>query len=609
MLKNLFTTLFTLLLLGGMVIAQEQAIKEKAPIFADEELDFKKNTSPSPSLDDTAHTGTWVAVDTMHNTFGPSSFNINPLAYDPTSNIVALVHRGNGNTYAAGSGELWWNYSTDLGETWVRSEGSVQSTFTSTILGRYPSMCIYNPDGSTNLSEVYGAFSWPELNPTPDFEYLGFGVTLGFLESGYAEIVDDDKNYSTSVPIWTDNEWIYWTSDNKDDGSIRLFRTQDYTTVIKSDPREWSDVTFGEAAMSLGGDNAPGVISHAVLARFDTSVGLGGWEPGVSKSTDNGETWSDYNIIDWKLVPETADFWEIWDWKKGDEFVSYSADCTLDKDGYAHFILPLTELKDSTDEAGYNALFEFVETDAGWDAKMIADSLDDKSLYEGPDNGGNPSDPGIGQCGNQSLFARSEAGDFFVTTYIHHAVGDTNTGSYCDIFMTWRGLDDEEWATPVNLTQTTDLNETGAHLAPILHYDDVEGSYTAFLMYWYQAGVTGPINASKETVCYVMPVKINTVGISGENEIDADYNFELSQNYPNPFNPTTSIKFTLGKRANVSLKVYDILGREVANLVDGVMSTGSHSVDFNASNLSTGVYVYELRAGSFSSAKKMMLMK
>ena len=85
--------------------------------------------------------------------------------------------------------------------------------------------------------------------------------------------------------------------------------------------------------------------------------------------------------------------------------------------------------------------------------------------------------------------------------------------------------------------------------------------------------------------------------------------FNLEQNYPNPFNPSTVICFQLSERTKVSLKVYDMLGREVSSLVNQVMEAGEHKVNFNANNLTTGVYFYTLRCDNFISLKKMMLMK
>ncbi len=83
----------------------------------------------------------------------------------------------------------------------------------------------------------------------------------------------------------------------------------------------------------------------------------------------------------------------------------------------------------------------------------------------------------------------------------------------------------------------------------------------------------------------------------------------LSQNYPNPFNPSTTIEFSTPERSHVSLKVYDVLGNEVATLVDGWMESTNHKVTFNAGKLASGIYYYTLAAGNFTSTEKLILLK
>lgn len=85
--------------------------------------------------------------------------------------------------------------------------------------------------------------------------------------------------------------------------------------------------------------------------------------------------------------------------------------------------------------------------------------------------------------------------------------------------------------------------------------------------------------------------------------------YSLNQNYPNPFNPTTTIKYSLAAKTNVNLTVYNVLGSKVAILANGIQNAGEHEVQFNAAKLSSGIYLYELKAGNFTQIRKMILLK
>lgn len=86
-------------------------------------------------------------------------------------------------------------------------------------------------------------------------------------------------------------------------------------------------------------------------------------------------------------------------------------------------------------------------------------------------------------------------------------------------------------------------------------------------------------------------------------------NFELSQNYPNPFNPSTTIEYSIPKDAIVTLKIYDVLGKEVTTLENSYKSAGTYILNWNASNFSSGLYFYRINAGNFTETKKMFLVK
>jgi len=96
--------------------------------------------------------------------------------------------------------------------------------------------------------------------------------------------------------------------------------------------------------------------------------------------------------------------------------------------------------------------------------------------------------------------------------------------------------------------------------------------------------------------------------VSNEDE-QVPIQTRLEQNFPNPFNPSTSIAFSIGKAQTVRLSVFDLLGREVATLVNKTLTSGNYTVQFDASSLSSGMYIYRLQAGTQTITKKMMLIK
>jgi len=98
-------------------------------------------------------------------------------------------------------------------------------------------------------------------------------------------------------------------------------------------------------------------------------------------------------------------------------------------------------------------------------------------------------------------------------------------------------------------------------------------------------------------------------GNNNNNIISIPIEYSLSQNYPNPFNPITKIQFEIPKDGLVNLKVYDVLGREVKNLINEVKSAGRYTVLLEGSDLSSGVYFYRIESGDFVQVKRMILLK
>lgn len=102
---------------------------------------------------------------------------------------------------------------------------------------------------------------------------------------------------------------------------------------------------------------------------------------------------------------------------------------------------------------------------------------------------------------------------------------------------------------------------------------------------------------------------ISTPIFSQESNISTPTEYYLKQNYPNPFNPTTTIRFSIPSATFVQLKVYNILGNEIATIVNEQLPAGNYSVEYDEANLSSGIYFYTLTTNDFSETKKMTLVK
>lgn len=126
-----------------------------------------------------------------------------------------------------------------------------------------------------------------------------------------------------------------------------------------------------------------------------------------------------------------------------------------------------------------------------------------------------------------------------------------------------------------------------------------------------QTGTTGTRIGNTARTWYdgISYAKVNTTVVSVAEHQEIPGEFSLGQNYPNPFNPMTTITFSLPKAVHVNLKIYNLLGREVATLVDQQMLAGAHHVTWNAQDMPSGVYFYKLTVGDYSKLKKMIAIK
>ena len=170
---------------------------------------------------------------------------------------------------------------------------------------------------------------------------------------------------------------------------------------------------------------------------------------------------------------------------------------------------------------------------------------------------------------------------------------------------------DPSFATKVIIdTSTAYLFDVRDETIPLYSYEmdakikDGETFYVRFYP-WYSKGGS----SSKYFELQLVELTGTTSIATAVEDEQVPTEFALQQNYPNPFNPTTSIQFDIPKEGNYSLKVYNLLGQEVATLVNGQMNIGTHNVNFDASNLTSGMYIYRLTGNNVNLTRKMLLMK
>jgi len=185
----------------------------------------------------------------------------------------------------------------------------------------------------------------------------------------------------------------------------------------------------------------------------------------------------------------------------------------------------------------------------------------------------------------------------------------TDTSAYYAVWFSYSGDFGNTWSTPERVTPATPLRDW--RFVSVSQVNNTSGNSTLVQMLVQSDSLAGThVNGSP--IGQGEAVGIKTEVIVGINNISSTVpgDYSLAQNFPNPFNPTTSIRFDIKNTSNITLKVYNANGQEVATLVNNeVVTPGTKEVSFNGNNLSSGIYFYTLFAGDFKETKKMMLIK
>jgi hypothetical protein len=203
----------------------------------------------------------------------------------------------------------------------------------------------------------------------------------------------------------------------------------------------------------------------------------------------------------------------------------------------------------------------------------------------------------------------------FVTYSVPFALDTIYTFNKCHLFYQYAKTSDMIWSNPVQITQSgpNSFDERYCTINKVAVSES--GGFTLYLAYqkkpfagaFARPDAGAPECRSIQVFRKIHQAQDTLIGIRNNQSIVKE--FRLEQNYPNPFNPTTTINYALPKESIVTIKVYDITGKEILTLVNGKQSAGNKEVVFDATNLPSGVYFYTIKAGAFSDTKKMVLVK
>ncbi len=556
---------------------------------------------------------------------------------DNDLNTVVFFHRA----VTPGSGFVKIDISTDGGATWVSDAGPVFSPDNVVHFNaRYPQGVIYNPTGNTNPDNAYAVHASATLDGSAfDGSWGGLGYGTYIIDSSAAPkqgSLTSGGNVNISVPdaMTINGDEVFLVND--------VYRT-DFMDSLHLIKGTWNATnnefdfnisfidfqTADAAQLSDGTKPYPADIKIAfsptnsqvgyisTISFMDTaSQADEGYYPVFLKTTDGGATWSnpievplkdlgdltspdfisDAELTDWfGTLPNRQDLW----------FRTYFyTDLVVDANGNPHMAVPIVlgnnggaltpfSVYDPVN-GGLAGMFDIYSTDGGatWDAKFLGRLMSMRGEFGG-----------ITEDNRPQASVTADGSKVFISWLDTDTItfGSTNSNANPDIFL--RGFDPiADVLTPIyNVTQGT-FADGACYMGTQSHFVfGTTGTYTIPFMYQD----FDPTNAaSLTTFYYIHGVEITDgdfSGIESQNIVNA----AVSQNYPNPFDNTTSVDVKLEKAAPVKFVVANIMGQVVHENDLGKLPAGNHTINFDGSKLTSGIYFYSVMAGNSKVTKKM----
>jgi photosystem II stability/assembly factor-like uncharacterized protein len=525
--------------------------------------------------------------------------------------------------------------STDFGVSWIQSNTGLDSTFYVTSFNSNSSGEIFIATaGNGPFKSTDNGNSWVSIKGDLSLLYTS---DIDFTSNGdlYLTIIQQLYKSTNGGTNWTNITTMFNGLGFQSiyaDNNNNVWATTSNSGIIKSTDggSTWDNYTSGLTSTLINSlvADAAGNLYAAIEGK------------GLYSSTDNGNTWNKITIVDndedtfiktVEIIPPSG--LVIYNVYYGVYVTSTLSSWSSFNTGLSNqAIQQIAVSNDYYFAAGWDGkIFRSPRTAANWveitDTSVTGYCYDlfvssagdlyylfDEEIYKSTNNGDDWIDVGNGVDGYSFSITENSLGNIFV---------GTSNGVYrsIDAGNFWTKDSSGLIDGALSLTVHSDGSIFAGGYASTSRSNDLGKTWTPFTTGMLNCRITDLAFGSSDVLlasaenmgAYRTTSAVTSVD---EEENGIVNNFSLEQNYPNPFNPTTKIRFTIpsvisseGRNLNVSLKVFDVLGNEVATLVNEFKSTGSYDVDFNASRLSSGVYFYKLHAGSFIETKKMILIK
>jgi hypothetical protein len=577
---------------------------------------------------------TKLEIASSINIFGILNTDQSIIRTDPANNMVLFGTRAGGPFGATGN-DLGFAYSTDRGETFSHFIISGNGKFL-----RYPSIELYNPEGNTDPANMYAVFvgpvtngsNWVEnfygsvkLDGTSDLDFNTFpyansstyqnilNIKLTATSDGKFHVASRRLDGTSTAPIYAGIEvmnGVWNPTTNKVDWDTDLVNVN--FELAENNRLDAVSMVFTQ----------DGSLGYLVGTGIDPEYNEYGVEwPVVFKTVDGGLTWDkvpgfDYSTIEvfQEYLYGTASDPDLviprWynKWIPTSTSVSIENAYTIDHNGNLHIAGPLVSTSSIHPDSlnyFYNdpyMLFDvFMQGDGSWNAVYVdtirTDAADESLGF------------GVGWDHRLAFSTSEDATKLFLTwadTDPKFYGGGVTMNSQPDIF-TW-GFDvaNNMMTLPVNETALGDFwgENFWMHVGDLIFQDGdqytiplttsrpqlEQGTGDDVIMHSYTNGII---------------VVENDFTIVDVETIPAISSFNLDQNYPNPFAGNSQIKVTLSKSANVTVEIFNMMGRKVAEIANQQYNAGSHIINIDANNLTSGMYIYTVTANGERMSRKM----